>query len=68
MNEFLVLHMLKERLQLIEGRMESREAAARNPANTGPLYEQGALTELRSEQAFLRYLIGEMEREGEGGV
>lgn len=63
MSEFEILYMLKHRLRLIEARIESREAHARNPSNTGPLYEQGALTELRSEQAFLAYLIGDMERE-----
>lgn len=61
--EFLLLYQLRERLRLVQARIMEREEQERSTCNSDALGDDlrcvlatGALTELRSEAAFLASL------------
>lgn len=64
MTQDILLHQLRERLRLIQQRIAEREQESALRIGIQSLVAAGALTELRSEAAFLSDLIGQIEREG----
>lgn len=62
MNTHVLLFQLRERLRLVERRLE--DVAHVQPSSGRYLYAGGQQIELRSEQTFLTDLIADLEREG----
>lgn len=62
MTAHVLLYQLRERLRLVNERIESNTLV--NPLRNNYLYAAGQLMELRSEAAFLTGLIADLEQEG----